>query len=302
MEIKKTMSANNSHPGENLKNPLVSNNEDHNHISVFICKKVEKLSSAVYMITNFIPNDDPLRTRLRDITLRLLSEIMSLKTKGPAEVKKTKYKTSQTNYKGHIFIQEALTMTDEINALLEIGYFSGHISKMNFSIIKQEYALLSNFLNDNADTISSFDNIMIPVDFFDARESNALSEDKSEDNILKSSEDNSAQVGEPSSKGQAKGHREVSFRKNTAKINTTTMHKRHTNINTHTNTNKSGYDKREGIIRKLLEKKPFVTVKDVTKVINDCSEKTLQRALISLVKRGVLKKDGERRWSTYKLV
>jgi hypothetical protein len=43
-------------------------------------------------------------------------------------------------------------------------------------------------------------------------------------------------------------------------------------------------------------------VKDVSAVVKDCSEKTLQRELLALVAQGVLKKEGERRWSSYVLV
>jgi hypothetical protein len=42
-------------------------------------------------------------------------------------------------------------------------------------------------------------------------------------------------------------------------------------------------------------------MKDFVKVIPECSEKTIQRELLDLVGKGVLKKEGERRWSTYSL-
>jgi len=42
-------------------------------------------------------------------------------------------------------------------------------------------------------------------------------------------------------------------------------------------------------------------VKDFAKVITDISEKTIQRELLDLVQRGVIKKEGERRWSRYSL-
>jgi hypothetical protein len=54
-------------------------------------------------------------------------------------------------------------------------------------------------------------------------------------------------------------------------------------------------------ILSLLQKKDRITVKDVAEVITDCSEKTLQRELLHMVETGVLKKEGERRWSTYSL-
>ena len=58
---------------------------------------------------------------------------------------------------------------------------------------------------------------------------------------------------------------------------------------------------RRATILGLVQKKDRITVKDAANLIKDCSEKTIQRELLALVKQGVLKKEGERRWSTYSL-
>ena len=58
---------------------------------------------------------------------------------------------------------------------------------------------------------------------------------------------------------------------------------------------------RRATILVLVQKKDKITVRDVSNVIKDCSEKTNQRELLALVKQGVLVKEGERRWSTYSL-
>lgn len=58
---------------------------------------------------------------------------------------------------------------------------------------------------------------------------------------------------------------------------------------------------RRATILGLVQKKDRITVKDVANVIKDCSEKTIQRELLALVRQGVLKKEGERRWSTYSM-
>ncbi len=58
---------------------------------------------------------------------------------------------------------------------------------------------------------------------------------------------------------------------------------------------------RQESILNLLKKESNLTIKDFTKVITDCSEKTIQRELISLVEKGLIKREGERRWSTYSL-
>ncbi len=65
--------------------------------------------------------------------------------------------------------------------------------------------------------------------------------------------------------------------------------------------NKEKQRDRRAMILSVLQKKDRISVKDVAQVITDCSEKTLQRELLGLVAQGVLKKEGERRWSTYSL-
>jgi hypothetical protein len=51
----------------------------------------------------------------------------------------------------------------------------------------------------------------------------------------------------------------------------------------------------------IVRDKKTVSIKDITDVIRDCSEKTIQRELKKLVDIGILDKSGERRWSVYSL-
>jgi predicted HTH transcriptional regulator len=52
-------------------------------------------------------------------------------------------------------------------------------------------------------------------------------------------------------------------------------------------------------IKTVLEAKPQATVKDIAEVITDVSEKTIQRELNSLIEKGQVIREGERRWSRY---
>lgn len=55
-------------------------------------------------------------------------------------------------------------------------------------------------------------------------------------------------------------------------------------------------------IRTVLEAKPQATIKDIAEVITDVSEKTIQRELNSLIEKGQVVREGERRWSRYSAV
>ncbi len=54
-------------------------------------------------------------------------------------------------------------------------------------------------------------------------------------------------------------------------------------------------------IKTILAAKPEATIKDISEVITDVSEKTIQRELNDLIKKGQVIREGERRWSRYSL-
>jgi len=54
-------------------------------------------------------------------------------------------------------------------------------------------------------------------------------------------------------------------------------------------------------IKTVLDAKPEATIKDISEVITDISEKTIQRELNSLIEKGQVIRQGERRWSRYSI-
>ncbi len=55
-------------------------------------------------------------------------------------------------------------------------------------------------------------------------------------------------------------------------------------------------------IMNVIKDRGEATIKDIASVVTDCSEKTIQRELIELIKDSIVHRDGERRWSKYKLI
>ncbi len=55
-------------------------------------------------------------------------------------------------------------------------------------------------------------------------------------------------------------------------------------------------------ILSIIKDKGEATIKDIAGVVTDCSEKTIQRELTNLIKDSIVLRDGERRWSKYKLI
>ena len=60
-------------------------------------------------------------------------------------------------------------------------------------------------------------------------------------------------------------------------------------------------DRRERVLN-VIRDKGEATIKDITERISDCSEKTIQRELIGLIKDNIIVREGERRWSKYRLI
>ncbi len=62
--------------------------------------------------------------------------------------------------------------------------------------------------------------------------------------------------------------------------------------------NNASSDRRERI-KTILEAKGEASIKDISEIITDCSEKTIQRELNAMIEDNVVKRQGERRWSKY---
>ncbi len=59
---------------------------------------------------------------------------------------------------------------------------------------------------------------------------------------------------------------------------------------------------RKTSILNFIKQNKEAQIKDILTYIGDCSEKTIQRELNELIKDGLLKKEGDRRWSKYSLL
>lgn len=214
---------------------------------IFICKKTEKLASAVYLVTNLLSDNEPMKWSLRRKVSELLSFTITYK-----DIRQSELPNFSHNVK---------TRVSEIVSLLEVSVLAGLVSKMNFSIIKDEFNNLLELFNNTSKT--DYSNELIPKTFFD-------------------------------NTGDYNGLQLNSFRPRLEVVGI-----KDSNVIKDTSVFKN--NNRQGIILSLLKKKKDLTIKDISLVIKDVSEKTIQRELISLIEAGVLVKTGERRWSKYSL-
>ncbi len=176
-------------------------------------------------------------------------------------------------------LDSILSGITEIISFLEIAHFSRLISEMNFVILKREYIELGTLIKNRKDDIASGD-ARLDRNFFevpDLYKTYSLRQGVAKTETIK---DTVHQIREKDPIKSVKKEQK-------AKIYTKTADVRHSS--------------RRNTILELLQNKPFITIKDAADTIKGCSTKTLQRELLSLVGEGILRKKGERRWSTYSL-
>ena len=244
----------------------------------------------MYVVTNLIDNKETLRSLLREKSIDIFSAIMQLQKMSLINANSLKNNTSVKTE--NVSLDTTLSSITEVVSLLEIANVSRYISEMNFAVLKHEYIDLGMLIKTRREDILS-DNIRFPKEFFDVPnlyETRAIKQ------------------------GGVKKEKDISIKdiNNIKKIFKTNIQKHPSvkDISNFTDKTKSSvypktadirHSSRRNTILELLQDKDFVTVKDVTDTIQGCSSKTLQRELLSLVSEGILKKEGERRWSTYSL-
>ena len=217
-------------------------------------RKTERIVTALYMVTDFLSDNEPIKLQVRNKSTLLLPLMIDLKHKH-----KLLREQTVENFKLALL---------EISSLLETSVFVGYISEMNYHLLKKEFIYLVEMVTPLKNDLHDFS---LPSSLFNVGA--ALPAQKK----LPTESKNDTKILKDISKGQTIKDSSIF----------SIIAKKRTN-------------RRETILN-LVKMKNVINVKDVSEVIKNCSEKTLQRELLGLAKRGVLKKEGERRWSKYSL-
>jgi len=228
----------------------------------FFSQKVEKIVSAIYLVTSYFPSEESLRWQLRDRGLHLLSHTLSLRDINLSYKDKT--------------VSEIKDLILEIVSFLDISFIAKIITEMNADILKRELNLLLNMIERGFKEIRQNDSQFLEHNFFKVKgESLSL-----ETNVIKD---------DKLDKRHYKGQTKLSFN-----LLNNVVKKEKINYSIKKKTRKDE-------IIKLFNKGQKLTIKDISQVIDNCGEKTIQRELQFLMKEGKIKKEGERRWSQYSL-
>jgi DNA-binding transcriptional ArsR family regulator len=181
--------------------------------------------------------------------------------------------------------EEASRTTSELISFLNVGVIGGYVSVMNRDVLLAECASIRDVIEENRDSIQKSHRNQFQKDFFRVPESYSAPPTAREETLVWGSE-----LWRELDKGQKD--------KKTLKrfgIGGSILQSRKGQDPTYSKT------ERRNIILDFVRKNNTVTVKDISSAVSGYSTKTIQRELSLLVSEGVLKKEGERRWSTYRL-
>ena len=269
--------------------------------SMSLSKKTERLATALYLVTNFLLDNEPLKFRLRGLSINLVGYAVNVRYGGGM---------SERNV-----FEEIQGCISETLGLLELALVAGIISEMNFTILKREYVSLRDTIEvKKVSRESRTDNVLGDGFFrssFSEHTQNKAIDRRTHDAPIADSRQRLATpsqkvFGAPIPIGHSKGHIERQMSDSMSFINKSqgqSMGTPKTVINTVSDRNSLDVAKETRRVRilKLIKDNREVTIKDIANHFPDVSEKTVQRELVSLTEAGVLKRFGERRWSRYAL-
>jgi DNA-binding transcriptional ArsR family regulator len=231
-----------------------------------IHKKTEKITVAVYLITDFFDDNECLKWKLRAQAVSLMSFVISGNGGG-------------TNAEHDTHSSSAFSRTlEQLCTLLRLSVHASLLSPMNYSIIIEEYKRLENLIKTHHSHADQRTGFSFPEGFF------------SESSLSSSGRNGELPIKD--NKRQYKGHLN---RVSTAIPEISTKNLKDTILKRETKK-----ARKENILQ-LLRSRGEISIKDISSAISNCSEKTLQRELMSLIAEGIVDRIGERRWSTYKI-
>ncbi|HBM45884.1 MAG: hypothetical protein UT05_C0006G0015 [Parcubacteria group bacterium GW2011_GWF2_38_76] len=270
--------------------------------------KIEKLASAVYLVSGLLSDNEPIKWSIRKSATDILSDINYEIT---VDVSKSNgHRCPIENISSKIF---------QITSTLRVAWIGGLVSKMNYEILTSEYIKLNDFLIKNF-RVNEEQKQVIKESFFDSKEITSM-EDKINSRVVEkkylgeeflisniSEEEREPQlysnrnfIKDISSKGHLSDKKDFVL-KNIAMSSVSKTR----SLADIVSGSVSDRNKRERHEKILSAMSPGISysVSEIIGVIGkspDTSEKTIQRDLQLLVSMKRLKKTGERRWSRYSL-
>lgn len=250
--------------------------DKNSHILTYSYKKSSKLMSVIFVVTDSFIGQQLLKDSIRDTALRVVRDILGI--------------MSGNDFKLGISSLEANILL--INSLVETFVVTRSIDSKIGEILCDEYRDLLSLVLTVEVVNHGFKNSPYAV--------NSIEE-------LFRQIDGDKEIFEKKRSTNKEIHpltlREKTIGRDSSNQNTSTQHLRNTPkflSGEYTQRSETEKDmKREKMALEVISKGHGLGIKDISLVFPDVSEKTVQRLLISMLEKGLIRKEGERRWSRY---
>lgn len=241
----------------------------------FVFLKVEKLTSALYMVSDFLSDNEPLKWKLRTLSLELLSGSNSLSK-------------DKKDFFGFSGLNRMSFEINEIVTLLDVACVGGAVSQMNFQILKNEYQNLSDLISTQLSE-NSLKKYISDESLANFQASNSIP-------AVGSGLTNLIRKNLSGENVKSSGTANFSLTKS---IGQKDIKKDSVNDLYGLNASSEKKSLRKEQILNFLKDKSWTGIVEISKALPDCGPKTIQRELQEMVSNNILKKQGERRWSRY---
>lgn len=231
--------------------------------------KTNKLLTALYMVTEIIDKNEPIRHKLRSLATDLLSDTLA----------------TQFNSRTNVLMDINKKIT-EIMSFMDIASTIGMISEMNNRILKNEFMVLKKSLNleENSVWLEEFlaENTSIGHDTMSDRSPIRIGVQKGDGLLTALRKIDKNHMSDTKKDHQIKPeNKKESF-------------------------DKLKLERRYEIMSVIQNYLNGATISDIRSkgqgILKEIGEKTLQRELVAMTMDGVLKREGEKRWSKYSII
>lgn len=119
----------------------------------YILRKTEKLTTALYLVTDIMSEREPMKWKAREMGVELLSEITIAASLSPSETMTA--------------LRNATKKTEKVIAFLDVALTARLISEMNASVLRKEYAALKDSIQNEWTHVYEKSKSMFSDSFFE---------------------------------------------------------------------------------------------------------------------------------------
>ncbi len=249
---------------------------EYNEYMAYLCDKTQRITMAIYRVTDLMPDREPLKWELREKAVSVFATLAYLRDKDFLE-----------KFAGFGELEECI---DRIILMLSIFPATMPISNLNFKVLKDEYLEVKKGINQEKHK-NTFEEIFFkpvlnaPNFQIPAEPSGPVLE------MPPAQISNGHSNGHPLSNGHNNGQEKKAFVRK--------ENKSFPDQEKNSKSAKSSIIDRKKKILEIVKEKEKITVGELAAFFSGCSEKTIQRDLVEMADKGILRKEGDKRWRTY---